>query len=104
MPGGIVPVLCLRQPVGPMLRVVLSKTTQIVLEAFVHHFRLTVSLRVVTSAQFKGCALESEQLPPKQASKRRVPVGDNGLGHAMEFENSVDEELCDLSGCVGVRE
>jgi hypothetical protein len=40
-----------------MLRVVLSKTTQIVLEAFVHHFRLTVSLRVVTSAEFKGCAL-----------------------------------------------
>jgi hypothetical protein len=41
---------------------------------------------------------------PKGASEQRVTVRDDGLGHAMEFEDMRKENMGNNGGCVWVRQ
>jgi hypothetical protein len=62
MPGCVVPILLTWQPRRPLLRLILSKTSQVVLKAFAHNLYLPIGLKVIAGAYTQGSTLQSEEL------------------------------------------
>lgn len=65
------------------LRLVLSKASQIILQAFVHNFYV-----------------HFEKLLPKNTSEGRITVRNNGSWHSMWLEDMANEQLSCPSCCI----
>jgi hypothetical protein len=69
------------------------ETTQICFQTLVDSFVLTISLGMTGNVEMQLGALKLEQFLPEIACESWIMVKDKRLGHSMEFEDIVHENL-----------
>jgi hypothetical protein len=65
LPSGVIPILGPRKPRSPVLWHVLSKTTLVISQTFIHNLNMDVRLGVVASTHLQRSTLQIEELLPK---------------------------------------
>jgi hypothetical protein len=80
MPSGVILVFRPWKLRSPLLWSILSETTQVIFQAFVHNLNVAVHLRVVTGTHLQSSTLQLEELFAKGTGKSRIPIRDNRSG------------------------
>jgi hypothetical protein len=77
----------------PLSLSVRCETYQICFQTLVGNFSLTIHLGMIDRVEMQLGSLELEQFFPKVAGESWIMVGDNRVGHDMDFEDIIHENL-----------
>ena len=69
------------------------KAPYVGLQTFVDNFYLTIRMGVILCTHLELRAMELEKLLPKIASEGGISIRHNRSGHAIHFENLINEDL-----------
>lgn len=75
----------------PLTRPLMNKTPQVLLEAPVDYFHLTIGLKVICRTHFELRARHLEELLPEFVNEDWISIADYGFGYAVQLHNAIYE-------------
>ena len=91
--GGVVDVLCPRQPPEPLARTISCEAAKVHDDDPVRRLCLAIRLRVECSGHVELGAHQAHELPPECRREDRVAVRDQRLWNAMQADDVGEESL-----------
>jgi hypothetical protein len=91
--SGVIPEFCQRKKATPLSGSILNGTAKEHFHALVHTLALAIGLRVISSSELELGAKLVKELLPEHAREDLVTIGDDGVRHAVEFDNRVHKQM-----------